>query len=282
MKKLVFLYVSLLLIIGCMFSCNKEAEKAVSPVDTISVTFGLDTTFVSGNDVKTGRIMKLSIKGEFPQNSVLRQEIINNCFSDSLCLISSNNPKEVIMRFCDYWLDDFKKIIEDEEHDNTWDADYPRESQYTLNVYRVSHLGNYLVSYCKEDDGYNFGAAHGYHGIYYFTFDLKNNKRITESSIFVDDYQKKINALLIKNMMEQYGADNASELLEKRLLLVDNENINSNDNFYISQEGITYCFNEYEISAYAAGYTKVTIPFYDLEGLIKESSPVYKYLKERY
>lgn len=284
MKKIGFLCACFLFGMGLFSSCNKKQEAkstTVSQIDTISVTFGLDTTLVLDKNVKNGYVMNLSIKGEFPKNPTLRQELINECFSDSSKTVASNDPQEVLVKYRDYLLDDFKKsFANDSVTDDSLQSDTPKECHYEQNVYRVCYMSNELASYCMEYDGYNYGAAHGYHGIKYFTFDLKNNKRITESSIFVSGYQEKLNALLLKYMMEQYGARDFSDLLEKRLLLVDKENILPNDNFSVSPQGITYCFNEYEISAYAAGDTKVTIPFYELKGLVKESSPLYKYCSE--
>ncbi len=47
-----------------------------------------------------------------------------------------------------------------------------------------------------------------------------------------------------------------------------------NDNFAVTTDGLMFYFNEYEINGYAAGGTKVPIPYEDILGLIKADGPL--------
>lgn len=285
MKKIITFFTILCIASSVFFSsCNKGAKtnENKNGIDTISVTFGLDTTFFLDQNIKDGYTLKLSIKGEFPQNKTLRELLIKECFDDSLSTATSDSPQEAIKKYRDISFEDFKttfaqdSLVDDPDDPGCVDVFYQRQSRLDKNVYRVE-MTDGIVSYCDETTGYSCGAAHGYHTLKYIAFDLNTNKRITEASTFVNGYQDKLNELLVKYMMEQYHANNFNDLLDKRLLLVDKKDILPNGNFYVTNYGIVYCFNEYEISAYAAGETTVTIPFFELAGLIKNSSPLYKY-----
>ena len=45
------------------------------------------------------------------------------------------------------------------------------------------------------------------------------------------------------------------------------QEVEPNDNFYITEDGVTFIYNHYEIAPYAMGIIKITIPWNELEGL---------------
>ena len=47
------------------------------------------------------------------------------------------------------------------------------------------------------------------------------------------------------------------------------EEIKPNGNFLLSEEGIVYIFNQYEIAPYAAGVIELTIPWDEVSDILK-------------
>ena len=56
---------------------------------------------------------------------------------------------------------------------------------------------------------------------------------------------------------------------QKEMLLVDN--IDLNNNFYFDDKQITFVYNQYEITAYAAGVVEISIPFETVKSELKQS-----------
>jgi len=54
------------------------------------------------------------------------------------------------------------------------------------------------------------------------------------------------------------------------------DEIAPNDNFSISDEGLTYYFNEYEIAAYVVGLTEVTLSYDEIKRLLRDDSPLLR------
>lgn len=117
------------------------------------------------------------------------------------------------------------------------------------------------------------GGAHGYEGIHFFTIDRKSYQVLQESDLFVSGYEAKMNELLQKAIEEELDSLREDEPWTN-LLLVEPSEIMPNGNFYISPEGITYCFNPYEITPYAVGQVVVTIPFESLLPILKADAPI--------
>ena len=116
------------------------------------------------------------------------------------------------------------------------------------------------ISYTLGGDEYHYGAAHGYYYIGSMLFDLATGNLVHEDDLFVEGYRPKLTELL-----ETYVVN--FEYYEEDFLLVDS--IEPNDNFSVNEDGITYFFNPYEITAYAYGIVDITIPWDALKEILK-------------
>lgn len=126
------------------------------------------------------------------------------------------------------------------------------------------------------------GGAHGITRMAYLNFDLKTGKQLTENDLFVDGYHPLL-AELIKNRIVEESQLNPEVQTIINLKRTDYyiDSIKPNGNFYITDEGINYVFNPYEIAPYYLGQTDVTIPYERLTDILKPKS-VISYLVEEY
>ena len=118
-------------------------------------------------------------------------------------------------------------------------------------------------SYLNSD----FSINHGNSNRYFYNFDLRNGHILHESDIFIDNYKAPLTELIKQRIVE----DNAEIESVADLTEFDfwESEIKPNGNFYISDEGIVYVFNPYEIAPYSTGQTEVTLPYDRLKVLLK-------------
>ena len=111
-------------------------------------------------------------------------------------------------------------------------------------------------------DGYT-GGAHGYYYEFYKVFDLKNNKTIQLSDIISDENSSLWQPILMDNFIK-----GDSEKGQAEMLLV--KEIPLNRNFYFDNENLYFLYNQYEITAYAAGTVLIKIPLSDIKPLLTD------------
>jgi len=131
---------------------------------------------------------------------------------------------------------------------------------------------NYIEGFPLQNDGRIFsygytrdvymGGAQGLKTFNYFNFDLKNGHLLEETDIFTDNYQNSLADLIKKAIIKQNSQVQYSDT------------IMPNGNFFISDEGITYLFNVYEIAPYYVGQTEIFLPYSDLKAILRKNSPI--------
>ena len=110
------------------------------------------------------------------------------------------------------------------------------------------------------------GGAHGYHEDIALNFDTKTGKQITESDLFISGYQEKLEQKILACMDK-----------ETREMLYSDQ-AEPNGNFMLTDKGIYYYFNPYEIGPYSSGVISSFIPWNELAELIKPYSLGESYL----
>lgn len=121
-------------------------------------------------------------------------------------------------------------------------------------------LQNYTVLY----ENY-LGGAHGMHGIKNHIIDLKTGLSVTENDIFKPGYVQPVTDLIKEAMQRTYGkaddpASDYSGMFQEYMM--------PNGNCGVSEEGIFWSYNPYEVASYSEGIITVTVPWKDLEPYI--------------
>jgi hypothetical protein len=115
-----------------------------------------------------------------------------------------------------------------------------------------------MASYLKYSYGYS-GGAHGMDALTCRTFDLKTGREIFEEDLFKPGYEDRLTESLRANLLS---------CIEDHDMLFETE-ITPSDNFYLTSEGITYIYQRYEIGPYAIGIIKVTVPWKEIQDIIR-------------
>ncbi len=112
-------------------------------------------------------------------------------------------------------------------------------------------------------DGYT-GGAHGYYFENYKVFDLENNKTLQLSDVVSDKKSELWNTILMDNFIQNDGDKGQVEMLLVKKIPLSN-------NFYFDDENLYFLYNQYEITAYAAGTVLIKIPFSDIKPLLTDA-----------
>lgn len=146
-----------------------------------------------------------------------------------------------------------------------------------------TYLGeDYIMTYEKTVDGkaefvndrilsygiYNYiysGGAHGYGKTTHLIFDLKTGKKLSEEDIFEGDYENFITKIIWEKLAAEY---------ELPLDVYCAEEVKPNHNFSVTEKGVCYCFNSYEIAAYSYGNFYIFISYEELKPVLKKESVI--------
>lgn len=140
--------------------------------------------------------------------------------------------------------------------DNAWmySWEFRRDGAFT-DACRSRRLQTYLGSYSDYT-----GGAHGDFGLGYDVFDMITGEIVGEADLFIDDYESPLCGILEQAAMESVPEEDQEMFFGMP---------EPNGNFSVSEEGITWIYNPYEIAAFAAGVIEVPVPWSALKPLLK-------------
>lgn len=127
------------------------------------------------------------------------------------------------------------------------------------------HLGgellpayNGMASYVRYLYFYH-GGAHGMDFLAGMTFLLDSGEEVTESVLFIDGYEERLTEALRAHLLDD---------IEHPDMLFETE-ITPSGNFYITEKGITYIYQRYEVGSYAMGIIEVTVPWSEIQDILR-------------
>lgn len=124
---------------------------------------------------------------------------------------------------------------------------------------RIAYSMDNIFSYIADKYTYR-GGAHGMSSRYACNFDLRTGKQISEEDFFRKGYDGELTALLTSHLKESLASTEDMDMLFV-------QEIEPNGNFYLSDKGVTYIYNQYEIAPYSMGIIEVTLPWEEIRDL---------------
>ena len=91
------------------------------------------------------------------------------------------------------------------------------------------------------------------------TFLLDSGEEVTESVLFIDGYEERLTEALRAHLLDD---------IEHPDMLFETE-ITPSGNFYITEKGITYIYQRYEVGSYAMGIIEVTVPWSEIQDILR-------------
>ena len=135
-----------------------------------------------------------------------------------------------------------------------------------LSGFQIHTATRALVSLEMDLSVYHAGAAHPLPSTLTVTFSLENGQPLTLADLFVPGTA----------YLDRLAELAAGQLRERGTFLFDEGIAPTAENFIhwvVTPHGLTLIFDVYQVSPYAAGVQRVTIPFEQLTGLLAEGAP---------
>ena len=239
----------------CAISCNEIALKTGH--------YELNETCALAEG-RTDSI-SLSTRVEYPKSGIRRQAREKICEGIArLCYGTGGNDIETAARqWADSCIAEYRKegnelmmyLSDNGDSEPVAALSWER----SLNGYIAGDHGD-IISYIVST--YDFsGGAHGSSAELAFNFNRKSGEIIDEDDIFTEGSAVELSKLLSARLQSAFDEEAYNSLFVK--------DIEPNGNFIVSDEGMTYIYGQYEIGPYYLGIIKLTLPWEELEGLLK-------------
>lgn len=168
---------------------------------------------------------------------------------------------------------------EDEGRQNAKEMAQSIADGYSGAVTQVETDFNYVVKYNQDgllsvvlSDYQYAGGAHGSTVQSSYTFDLSTGKNLSLSDLMLPDsgYAAYINSAIRTEIDRRVRTGVLYEFEEGKFT-----DIGTNPEFYLSENGLVFYFQQYAYFPYAAGIQEFLIPYADVESMLK---PAFQFL----
>ena len=88
----------------------------------------------------------------------------------------------------------------------------------------------------------------------------------------------RVNRVLLDQLLKNLNLTTPDSLLD--LGYFATEGIGATDNFYLTDNGICWVYNPYEIACYATGQTFIEVPFTELEMYFLPDTPIRRLIQK--
>lgn len=166
--------------------------------------------------------------------------------------------KQWVASMLDGYSADVEDFASDYDDDDSWmfNFEYGRTGAFGEGC-KSRHLQTYTATYNEYT-----GGAHGMYGLGVDVYDLTTGEVVTEEALFREGYEDGVTGLLAASL-EKYLADN-----DEDPEMMYGEPV-PNGNFGVSEEGVTWTFNPYEIAPYAVGVVELTVSWAALKPYLR-------------
>lgn len=245
--------------------CATLLFSACSGNGTLSVTRYENS---SAKELAEGRNDSLSFKAsvEYPESGLdakplqyIQEQIKEAVYGDKYVILDVNDG------FAACFNDLLKNYRETNLAMLEDSANGDQETAFSLSWEYVTtgqFTGEYknMVSYTVSNYAYT-GGAHGLSWDTPFVFDKKTGIKVDESELFIDDYKAPLAELLTKHSADNFDNPEDASFFVNEIV--------PNGLFEVSEQGVTYSYNPYEIAPYSTGIVKITVPWDELKDVLR-------------
>ncbi|WP_316765657.1 DUF3298 and DUF4163 domain-containing protein [Pedobacter frigiditerrae] len=259
MKKLAIYLVLICIVAACR---NDKGKTETSETSIDSLTYGYDSVKVySKNIVKIDSITDTA--KAVIQYPIFKNEELNKYIQRQVLNYFSEEDKAVIA-----YQDIAKSFITG--YDSFYHENKDTQQVWFLNidVHVIHQTANYIaLEYIHSDYS---GGAHPNTNFSFINFNPKTNQPLTLDSLIDKGNKAKLTSVA-EGIFRKDEKLSSTEPLAGKYFFSDGK-FTLPDNFYVSNKGLVFFYNPYEIKAYAFGTTEITIPFTVLKEIAKPNT----------
>ena len=247
-----------ILSIGALLaSCSKTENKEININNSKNDSLKTEKTFVIDSvRVKDSLQVAKTLTLSFEKQVLVFPDITNQTILDSIYKPANIVAEDYSKKSLADILEKFKKESLKKDDSNDYMPEFKQTWDEVSEMKMVSKTDD-LLTMKYSGSGYS-GGAHGYYFENYKTFDLKKNKVISQNDIFKNPSDANWDKILRAHFKDQ---DQLDMMIANKIVL--------NNNFFFDQNKITFVYNQYEITAYAAGVVYISMNFKDIKNQLK-------------
>ncbi len=238
---------------------DKSIDDA--PGATLNISFTYPATFGTGE-----QLQKLQ--------AVFYTMVLGEEFADAA------SPHEAVQayaaQYADFYRDDLQDMYEDELDEmlviNPNALHYGRDAKNKI-VFANENLVSFTCFYWEYT-----GGAHGYAPQFNYSVNLQTFESITLEQVMNSNYQAPLTGIIkekLLRVMEEKVKDIFDDPIDDNQLksfFNDYDAIEANDNFMLTETGMTFTYNPYDVAAYASGLFEVEIPYGEIAHLLNREA----------
>ncbi len=279
MIRILFVSISILLLSSWMVSCDKKAKEKINTVSFKAITIKEEHYL---NDNAKNPKLSIELRFQFPtaysDDSILKK-IRKVMLADFLPDVAdtATQPELAMRSYIKAKVKSYESsedLVKDEDMQDNGSQPQAAWTDNTNLLIRYNAGG--LLSYTVESNQLS-GGAHGGTTFRNAVIDLKTGVKLKEDDLFTEASLPLINDIILKKLELQNKVESPEEL--EQIGYFDVSQIGQYKNFFLTEDGLVYTFNEYEIAAYAVGTIEIKLTFKDLEGFVSPESPLEKLIR---
>jgi len=234
-----------------------------SPVDSVTYKYFVEEMIYTSPEYNTEASIEINyieiINAPYP---AVKDSI--NTFINNYGLDTYDSYDDLMQNFIDEFID----------AQNYYPSSFGWEDRRRI---YVSCNSNYILSLSFRFFSYS-GGAHPNGWEIFFNFNLYTGEVLKLENLFTESQIKELNSIAEIKFREIYDIEEGASL-EKYGFWFDDNKFELNDNFLITDKGLIFLFNPYEITAYVIGSTTIEITYNDIKDLIRRDSMLYLFIK---
>ena len=214
-------------------------------------TYSFDECLVSRPDSLS--MLTMSISLEYPVKGFPKEVIDTMCSTILMNAFDLEETSGSVDATADVYVSYVKEAYLNEA---------PEENPYTVedevNGYFSGQYGNYRT-YIVEYYTYT-GGAHGLNTYTPLVFDTGTGLVVPEEDFFADGYKEPVSGMIREKLLEE----------NEDIPLFDLFAVGANGAYELSENGVSWYFQPYEIAPYAYGVLSVTLPWDKVKPFIRK------------
>jgi hypothetical protein len=245
-------------------TADSTSASAMNP-DTLSYSYDSVKVYskkpVSSNDQVTDTAKAVIVYPKFTDSTL-------NRFIEARVCNNTSTPDKTYKSYADVtgsFMKSFDEYISyNEDNIQTWFLD--------VNVSVENQAKDLVVLKFTQVD--YMGGAHPNSSFTYVNYDLKEHEAVVLDSLLKPKTFSKLELIAEQIFRKNEGLKPEQSLANTYFFEKDKFHLNTN--FKITKEGLEFLYNPYEIKPYAAGVTKLVLPYNVIKDLIKPNSIIYR------
>ena len=214
---------------------------------------------------------------DYPQECVIHADEIRRWLADIITVSQSSDPKdrfcgnlsdpdEIIRHARNIYIDDCKRVYGNDEEEE-------RLFVFSIMDMRVKMMNCRFVTYQRYKSDYE-GGIHNYYSERLISFDHVHGQEIDFDYLFKRGCEKELLEILLDVAKEQHQYDDCDPNIEDYVYVTDNDGNRTGELQFpqpgLSDKGVVFSFQPYEIDCFAAGVFHYTIPYGRINHLFTE------------